>query len=133
MVSHALWLSALFGEAKQKRLRICLKSHPTDIVLSLLNSNPSAMAEGVKPSDAEPGGWQIEVTYAASPDDLIFKKVLSSETEANQVFSDLIKATAEVEGLLRQEKIEEASKATDQLLTKFGANSSNLPSVNNPE
>ncbi len=127
LVPHKIWASSLFAAGtEQKRMRVCQDGAPTDVLLTLLNSAPGT-TDGQPNSQAEPSGWSVQVAFAASPDTVLFNRPFVNESEARGAYKDLVSATAEVEGLLRQEKMEEATAATAKLFVKYGANSTNPP------
>ncbi len=128
MLPHKIWVARLFGQEGQKQLRICYKGSPTDVTLTIFNDAPQAQEDGGSTSSAKPAGWTIQVAFVASPDNILLDRSFVSETEAKNAYGDLVKATAEVEGLIRQEKMDEASKKTDELIRKYSANSTQVPS-----
>jgi uncharacterized protein YfcZ (UPF0381/DUF406 family) len=74
-------------------------------------------------SSAERTGWVVDVRYTNAPDTTIFNQTFPSEAQAKKVMDDLVNLAAEVEGLIRQEKFEDAKKRSGDFLKKTKANS----------
>ena len=124
--SHKLFRAILAGEAKQKEMTIFNGGESHLILLTL--TAPEVQPESSQPnSSAEPAGWNVHITYKSSPESVIFNGAYISESEAEKVFDDLVMAAAEVEGLVKSEKNEEAATATQTFLNKCGANSGQIP------
>jgi len=121
--SHGIWASSLIGQQAQKSFRIAEGNDIVEIVLNILPDQKNA-PEG---SSAETEGWMVSVAYKAAPDTFLFSRTFPSEREARGAFDDLAKVSAEVEGLIRQEKTDEAVKATEELKKKLKSNSSETP------
>jgi hypothetical protein len=127
--SHGVWASMMAGQTSQKTFRVAEGGDVVEIVLSVY-PDQKAGNDGLPPeeaSSAEPEGWAVSVAYKAAPDTYLFSRTLPTEREGRGAFDDLVKAAAEVEGLVRQEKFEEAEKATTALMDKFKANSGETP------
>ncbi len=125
---HGSWAAALSGQPTQKTFRIAEGNDVVEIVLTIMQDD-GASTESIpeETSSAEPTGWTLSGTYKSAPDTVIFKRTFATETEARGAFDDLSKAAAEVEGLVRQEKMDEARKATDSFMTKCKSNSGETP------
>lgn len=121
-LAHAIWASMVLGETKQKALKIYEAGDVHEILVTLYNDAPPAQE-----STAEPAGFSVSVAYKVSPDQVLFNKVFATEKEAVDAFSDIVNAAAEAEGLIRQEKFEDAAKASEAFLAKMKANSSEQP------
>jgi hypothetical protein len=134
MESHLAWFASFVkAEANQKVFKIIQGGEVFDVLLTNIgNNSPTETSDGTKPSSAEPTGFTISVAYKASPGSILFQQTYPSKEQAGQVMSDLSLACAEVESLIRQEKTEEAEKATEGLMTKFKSNSGQLPSEEKP-
>lgn len=122
ITAHRLWASLLVGEAKQKSLKIYEAGDAHEVLITLFNDQP-----GSQDSTAEPAGWSVSVTYKVSPDQVLFQRTFATEKEATDAFGDIVNAAAEAESLIRQEKFEEAAKATENFLNKMKSNSSEQP------
>ena len=128
MKRHGVWASVLAGQAAQKTFRIAQGGEVLEIVLSVYPDErgaPGVPAD--ETSSAEPEGWAVSVAYKSAPDTFLFSKTFPTEREGRGAFDDLSKASAEVEGLVRQEKLDEAEKATSTLMEKFKSNSGATP------
>ena len=123
MRSHQIWAASILGTQVQKTFRISEGQEITEIVLNLYPDERM----GSDDSSAEPEGWAVSVYYKVAPDTFIFQQTFPTEREAQGAFDDLANVAAEVEGLVRQEKFEEADKATTALLDKMKANSGETP------
>ena len=97
-----------------------------DVVEIVMNLYPDERV-GSDDSSAEPEGWAVTVSYKAAPDTYLFQRTFPTEREAQGAYDDLANVAAEVEGLVRQEKFEEADQATADLLDKMKANSGVTP------
>lgn len=129
MKAHASWAAELAGQPSQKTFRIAEGDDVLEIVLTLFQDENDAAGQIPEPdaSSAHPQGWGLSAVYKSAPDTVIFKQTFPTEREARGAFDDLSKAAAEVEGLVRGEKMEEARKATDALMTKMKSNSGETP------
>lgn len=129
MRAHGSWAAALAAQPTQKNFRVAEGDDIVELVLTLLQDSPEGN-DGLPASDAssaEPAGWAVSVRYKSAPDTVVFNRTFPTEREARGAFDDLSKASAEVEGLVRQEKLDEARKATESLMEKFKSNSSETP------
>lgn len=125
---HGSWAADLAGQPTQKTFRIAEGNDVVEIVLTILQDD--GQAAGIpadEASSAEPIGWTLSGTYKSAPDTVIFKRTFPTEAEARGAFDDLSKSAAEVEGLVRQEKMDDARKATDAFMTKCKSNSGETP------
>jgi len=82
---------------------------------------------GAGDSAAEPTGWMVDCRYTNAPSVTLFTATYPTEDLARKVMEDLSAVAAEIEGLLRQEKFDEAGEKTKALLEKFKANSGQPP------
>lgn len=129
MKAHGSWAADLAAQPAQKSFRVAEGDDVVELVLSIFMDAPDGQ-DGMPPQDAssaEPSGWAVSVRYKAAPDTVLFNRTFPTEREARGAFDDLSKASAEVEGLVRQEKLDEARKATESLMEKFKSNSSETP------
>jgi hypothetical protein len=113
------------GESQaQKQFRVYENGVSNDILITIYDATPAQPDETAM---AESGDWMVQVSYKASPDTILFEHGYDTQEQAKGVFDDLVKAAAEVEGFLRQEQLDRASEATENLKKKFDANTSNVP------
>jgi hypothetical protein len=133
MLPHRIWSALVLGQAQQKSARIYEGGDVHEILLTLFTDEPNGK-DGLpadQASTAEPAGWSVSVAYKVSPDTVIFQRTFPTEKEATDVFKDITMAAAEVEGLIRQEKLEEAQAATVSFMNKMKSNSSEPPTETN--
>jgi hypothetical protein len=124
VIGHGIWAAALLGQQhSQKTFRIV---EGRDVVEIVMNIYPD-QKKGPDDSSAEQEGWTVTCTYKAAPDTFLFQRTFPTEREARGAFDDLAKAAGEVEGLVRQEKFDEAADATAALMDKMKANSGETP------
>ena len=123
MIGHRVWASSLLGQQAQKTFRIAEGKDVLEITLTFYPDQKKA-PEG---SSAEPEGFGVSVAYKAAPDTFLFQRTFPTEREARGAFDDLSKVAGEVEGLIRQEKMDEAVKATEAFKDKMKSNSSETP------
>lgn len=124
ILPHKVWADAVLnGPVQQKGFRIYEGGNPNDILITMYQSQ-NQVPEG---SNAEPGSWSVSVAYKSAPDEYLFQHSYLTDRQAKGVFDDLVNAAANCEGLVRQEKFDEAAEATQKLMDKFKANSSDTP------
>ncbi len=130
MLSHGLWASLVVAEgAFEKRYKLYEGGEAREVILTLVDSSQKG-GEGMAPdqaSAARPGGWRVTMAYAVAPDKVIFDNTYATEKTARDVMTDLSRAAAEVEVLVRQEKFTEAEEATKGFLEKMQANTATPP------
>jgi hypothetical protein len=133
MQSHRIWASLVLGQAQQKSAKIYEGGDVHEILLTLFQDKPGG-ADGLpadQASTAEPDGWAVSVAYKVSPETFIFQRTFPTDKEASDVFQDITMAAAGVEGLIRQEKFDEAQQATVAFLNKMKGNTSETPTETN--
>ena len=124
---HSLWLGRFRAAATKKSFRIVSPKGEKDVAeidISILHDQPAPGG-----SIAEQPGWVVDVRYSRAPDVVLFTATYVSEDLARKVMEDLSLVAAEVDGLLRQEKFDEASEKTKALLNKFKANGGQPASI----
>ena len=129
MRPHASWAADLAGQPSQKTFKVAEGNDVVEVVLTIFQDENDAAGQ-IPESDASsahPQGWGLSCVYKSAPDTYIFQQTFPTEREARGAFDDLSKACAEVEGLIRSEKMEDARKATDALMTKMKSNSGDTP------
>lgn len=126
MHGHSDWLNNLLIRAKadQKTFRIVNLASGREDVDSI---DISVMQDSAQQSSADQTGWMVDIRYQNAPDSVLFTQVYPTEDQARKVFSDLSLVAAEVEGLIKAEKFEEARAKTEELTKKFAANSGQTP------
>jgi hypothetical protein len=129
VIGHKIWAASLLGQAVQKTFKVAEGGDVVEIVISTYADSRGGK-DGLpaeEASSAEPEGWAVSVAYKSAPDTFLFSRTFPTEREGQGAFNDLVTAAATVEGLVRQEKFEEAEKATADLMEKFKANSGETP------
>lgn len=126
MYAHESWLTKLALRAKsdQKSFRIVnLASGRADvdtIDISVIQDQPVESA-------ADKTGWMVDIRYQNAPETPLFSQTYPSEEQARKIYDDLVMVVAEVEGLIKAEKFDEAKAATEALMLKLKANTGNTP------
>ena len=136
--NHATWVSVLgAGEPAAPEKAAAPQQTPFNVVVGgevmelIINVQPDGKgAEGLpknETSSAGPEGWLVSGWYKSAPSEVVFSKTYPTSREGIGAFNDLCKFAGEVAGLVAQEKLEEAEKATTALLKKFESNSGETP------
>jgi hypothetical protein len=124
MLNNRAWVRQVMGAGITQKDFLILDPKGGESKYEIeISITPNSASE----SSAEPTGWTVSINYALSPDIVLFTKTYPSETTAKAVYDDLCQASATVEGLLKQEKLEEAAQKTKELISKFGVNSDQPP------
>lgn len=125
MLSQKMLLGILAGTARQKSFRVIDSRGEEGAVVAInITMVPNSQAaDPANPGAPDVVGWTISVSYENAPDIELFTKTFPTEKQAQMVMDDLSQATAEVEGLIKQQKFEEASQKTTDLEKMFTANS----------
>jgi hypothetical protein len=122
---QGVFLAIIAGAADQKTFKIVDPRGPADSVreidLTLVHGTGEAEA------GAEPSPWVVDVRYSNAPDVELFTKNFTDEKTARTVMEDFSKLAAEIEGLVRAEKLDEAATKSAELEKKFTSNSSESP------
>jgi hypothetical protein len=122
-------MARLTGSVRQKSFTIADsrgEANSSVVIDITMIPNPQA-PEPNQPGAAEATGWMVDVRYNNAPEIELFTKTFPTEEQAQAVMDDFSKLAAEVEGLIKQEKFEEAAQQTEALQKKFTANSSEPP------
>lgn len=133
MLAHRIWSALVLGQAQQKPAKIYEGGDVHEILLTLFKDEPGGK-DGLpadQASTAEPAGFSVSVAYKVSPETYIFNRTFPTEKEASDAFQDITLAAAGVEGLIREEKFDEAATATNAFLEKMKGNSSETPTETN--
>jgi len=119
-----MWAAAVAGQPMQKVFHVLpAGSDAQEVTITMFEDNPSAPGD----TSAEQTGWGVSVAYKSAPDEFLFSKNFPAESTARGAFDDLSQVAAGCEGLVRQQKTEEAQKATAEFLKKCGANTGSTP------
>lgn len=132
MFNHTAWLSrlALNAASYQKTFRVVNLASGRDDADAI---DISLMQNQATESASDKTGWQVDVRYQKAPDTVLFTETYPTEGQAKKVYEDLVMLAAEVEGLIKSEKFDEAKQKTEALMKKFTANSGQAPvSENDP-
>ncbi len=121
LLSHEDWLLSLRG-GLQKTFRVTEAAEVRELVFTMQQKTATPA-----PSQDAGGVWNVSVSWKAAPDQVPFTRDFQSEKEAKDVFDDLCKEAAEVEGLIRSQKMEEAATKSSALMQRFESNSSETP------
>jgi hypothetical protein len=127
--AHGAWAAAVAQQTSQKTFRIAEGNDVSEVVLSVY-PDQAAGAKGIpadEASSAEREGWAVSVAYKAAPDMFLFQRTFPTEREGRGAFDDLAAACAQVEGFVRQQKMDKAQEATAALMEKFKSNSGETP------
>jgi hypothetical protein len=125
LAEHSRWAQQFRARADKKSFRIVDPKGDHDVSEIDISILPNQAQAGG--STAEATGWMVSVVYTNAPSVTLFTQTYPTEDLARKVLEDLSAVAAEVEGLLRAEKFDEAGEKTQALLEKFKANSGQPP------
>lgn len=123
--AHSLWAQQFVAKSDKKSFRIVAPKGNHEVAEIDISVLPNQGTPGA--STAEPTGWVVDCRYTNAPSVTLFTATYPTEDLARKVMEDLSAVAAEVEGLLRQEKFDEAGEKTKSLLEKMKANSGEPP------
>ncbi len=130
MQAHNHWLSRLVLRAKtdQKTFRIVNLASGKDDIDAI---DISVIQNTSEESASDKTGWMVDIRYQNAPSTVLFTQTYPTEEQARKVFDDFVMFVAEVEGLIKSEKFDEAKEKTEGLMKKFKANTGQAPVVDN--
>lgn len=132
MNPHGSWLDRLVVKAKadQKTFRIVNLASGKEAVDAI---DISVIENQSTQSSSDKTGWMVDVRYQNAPESILFTQTYPTEEQARKVMEDLSKVAAEVEGLIKSEKFDEAKEATQDFMKKMTANTGQPPVEENTE